>query len=120
MHRLPLLLRLFMFAFGCACIGLLWWSNTSDPNHWLITQSNIALVGGALMTFAMAFYSEEDRVWQFKLMIIGVATFLVGVTWMMHRGENSQYLSFPSVLCFISAAMGLAVFFAPNRLLQPS
>lgn len=119
MNRFPIMIRLLFFVFGIAALCLLGWAHASDPNHHLILQIDFAMGGAGTMLLTGTFWPREEKVWQHKMIFGGMATFLIGVTWMMSLGGGpNPFPSFPSFLFFASIALGIAVLLTPKRVFQ--
>ena len=115
-NRFPLFVRVIFFAIGLAAAYLVMWQRPEFMNMNMMVATNIAMGGATVMMLGMALRPCTENPWFIKLMFLGTATFLVGVTAIMGIGAGLvSFPSFPSFLFFSSIALGLAVLFTPNR-----
>ena len=84
----------------------------------LLTQITTALIGAAVMSLAVAFWPRNEKAWNHKLALIGIATFAAGVTWISATSEGS-FISIPGFLMVCSIVYGIAVLFTHRRTFEP-
>ncbi|MEK7144568.1 MAG: hypothetical protein AAB794_01775 [Patescibacteria group bacterium] len=117
-NRFPLSFRVLMFVVGLAALGLVLWGHAAPETFHLLTQITVTLLGASVMSLAVAFWPREEKAWNHRLVLIGIATFAAGVTWISATFEGSL-MSIPGFLMVCSIAYGIAVLFTHRRMFEP-